>query len=144
MALVIDCIIIVPLNNYILPYIGDGSILRILVPNMIWWVYTAGLTSSSFQATLGKKILGLKVVDQNGNRISFGKATGRFLASILSGLILGVGYLMVAFNPKKQGLHDQIAGTLVIKNTPSGQEPPVFADPKFVYETQDDVKNRKG
>jgi len=125
-ALVIDCIIIVPLNNYILSYIGDGSILRILVPNMIWWVYTAGLTSSSLQATLGKKILGLKVVDLNGNQISFGKATGRFLASILSGLILGIGYLMVAFNPKKQGLHDQIAGTYVVKNTPSGQEPPVL------------------
>ena len=125
-ALVIDCIIIVPLNNYILSYIGDGSILRILMPNMIWWVYTAGLASSSLQATLGKKILGLKVVDLNGNRISLGKATGRFLASILSGLILGIGYLMVAFNPKKQGLHDQIAGTYVIKNAPSGQEPPVL------------------
>jgi len=125
-ALAIDCIIIVPLNNYILSYISDGSILRILVPNMIWWVYTAGLTYSSLQATLGKKILGLKVVDLNGNRISFGKATGRFLASILSGLILGIGYLMVAFNPKKQGLHDQIAGTYVVKNTPSGQEPPVL------------------
>jgi|LauGreSBDMM110SN_4_FD.fasta_scaffold188913_2 uncharacterized RDD family membrane protein YckC len=127
-ALVIDCIIIVPLNNYILSCIGDGSILRILVPNMIWWAYTAGLTSSNLQATLGKKILGLKVVDLNGNRISFGQATGRFFASILSGLILGIGYLMVAFNAKKQGLHDQIAGTFVIKNMPSGQEPPVLSE----------------
>jgi uncharacterized RDD family membrane protein YckC len=127
-ALVIDCIIIVPLNNYILSYIGDGSILRILVPNLIWWVYTAGLTSSSLQATLGKKILGLKVVDLNGSRISFGKATGRFLASILSGLILGIGYLMVAFNPKKQGLHDQIAGTYVVKNMYSAQELPVLLE----------------
>ena len=126
-ALVIDCIIIVPLNNYILSYLGDGSILRILVPNIIWWAYTAGLTSSNLQATLGKKILGLKVVDLNGNRISFGQSTGRFFASILSGLILGIGYLMVAFNPKKQGLHDQIAGTYVIKNMPSGQEPPVLS-----------------
>jgi len=98
------------------------------VPNMIWWAYTAGLTSSNLQATLGKKILGLKVVDLNGNRISFGQATGRFFASILSGLILGIGYLMVAFNPKKQGLHDQIAGTFVIKNMPSGQEPPVLSE----------------
>lgn len=125
-ALLIDCIIIVPLNNYILSYMGDGSILRLLGPNLIWWVYTAGLTSSNLQGTLGKKILGLKVVDLNGNRISFARATGRFFASILSGLILGIGYLMVAFNPKKQGLHDQIAGTYVIKNTPSGQEPPVL------------------
>ena len=59
-ALVIDRIIIVPLNNFILLYIGDGSILRILVPNIIWWVYTAGLTSSSLQATLGKRSLALR------------------------------------------------------------------------------------
>jgi len=114
-ALVIDCIIIVPFNNYILSCMGEGSILRILVPNLIWWIYTAGLTYSILQATLGKKILGLKVVDLNVNRISFAPATGRFFASILSGLILGIGYLMVAFNPKKQGLHDQIAGTFVVK-----------------------------
>jgi uncharacterized RDD family membrane protein YckC len=113
-ALVIDCIIIGPLNYYITSYIDEGSILQFLLPNSIWWVYTAGLTCSSLQGTVGKKILGLKVVDQNGSRISFARATRRFIASYLSALILGIGYLMAAFNPKKQALHDRIAGTYVI------------------------------
>lgn len=114
-AFVIDCIIIVPLNNYILSYLDEGSVARLLVPNLLWWIYSAGLTSSNLQATLGKKILGLKVVGLDGEKITFGKATGRWLASILSGLILGIGYLMVAFTVKKQSLHDIIVGTYVIK-----------------------------
>jgi len=48
-------------------------------------------------------------------RISFGRATGRFFARIISGLTLGIGYLMVAFTEKKQALHDMIAGTLVLR-----------------------------
>jgi uncharacterized RDD family membrane protein YckC len=50
----------------------------------------------------------------NGARISFGNATGRYFGKILSGLILYVGYLMVAFTDKKQGLHDMMASTLVV------------------------------
>ena len=127
-ALVVDCIIIVPINTYTLSYFAEGSVGRLLVPNLIWWVYTAGLTCSNFQATLGKKFLGLKVVGLDGERISFGRASGRWLASILSGFILGIGYLMVAFTEKKQGLHDMIAGTYVVKAKFSEGEPPVLAE----------------
>lgn len=126
-ALVIDCIIILPLNTYILSYLAEGSVARLLVSNLIWWIYSAGLTSSNFQATLGKKILGLKVVGLDGEKITFGRASGRWLASILSGFILGIGYLMVAFTAKKQGLHDMIAGTYVIKAKSGEYEPPVLA-----------------
>jgi uncharacterized RDD family membrane protein YckC len=77
--------------------------------------YYAGMESSSYQATVGKIALGIQVTDLNGNRISFGRALGRNLAEILSALILGIGYIMVAFTAKKQGLHDMIAGTLVVK-----------------------------
>ena len=79
------------------------------------WLYEAILTSSSLQATLGKMILGLRVTDVQGQRIDFGRATIRHFAKYLSAFILGVGYLMVAFTEKKQGLHDMIAGTLVQK-----------------------------
>jgi uncharacterized RDD family membrane protein YckC len=74
------------------------------------------LESSSMQATLGKMALGLKVTDLNGKQISFGKATGRYFAKIISAIILLIGFIMVAFTEKKQGLHDMIAGTLVVKN----------------------------
>ena len=80
--------------------------------------YFAGLESSSWQATVGKKALGIIVTDLNGNRISFGRALGRYFAKILSSLILLIGYIMVAFTEKKQGLHDMLASTLVVKGKP--------------------------
>ena len=86
-----------------------------LVAFVVQWLYEALLTSSSWQATVGKRILNLKVTDEVGNPISFEKATGRFFAKILSSLLCGLGYLMVAFSARKQGLHDMLAGTLVMK-----------------------------
>jgi uncharacterized RDD family membrane protein YckC len=77
------------------------------------WLYEAFMESSSYQATLGKMIFGMKVTDLNGNRISFERATGRHFAKWLSGMILGIGYMMVGFTERKQGLHDLLAGTLV-------------------------------
>jgi uncharacterized RDD family membrane protein YckC len=77
------------------------------------WLYEAFMLSSSYQATVGKMIFGMKVSDLNGNRISFERATGRHFAKWLSAMILGIGYLMVAFSDRKQGLHDLLAGTLV-------------------------------
>jgi len=71
------------------------------------------MESSSYQATLGKMIFGMKVTDLNGNRISFERATGRHFAKWLSGLVLCIGYIMVGFTERKQGLHDLLAGTLV-------------------------------
>ncbi len=79
------------------------------------WLYFSLCESSSWQGTVGKKVLGLRVTDVNGHRIGFGKATGRYFGKILSGLILGVGFIMIAFSEHKQGLHDMLAGTLVVK-----------------------------
>ena len=81
----------------------------------VWWLYTAVLTSSSWEGTLGKKALGLRVVDINGNRITFLHATGRYLAEFLSSCTLGIGLLMVAFTEKKQALHDMLASTYVVR-----------------------------
>lgn len=80
------------------------------------WLYFAFMESSPRGATVGKMALGLRVVDEQGNRISFARATGRFFAKFISTIILMIGYLMVAFTERKRGLHDMIAGTLVIKN----------------------------
>ena len=77
------------------------------------WLYEALMLSSPYQATLGKMIFGMKVTDLYGNRISFARATGRHFAKWLSGMILGIGYIMVGFTERKQGLHDMLAGTLV-------------------------------
>ena len=85
------------------------------ISTVVSWLYYALMESSAKQATLGKMALGIRVTDLDGNRITFGKATGRYFAKILSALILGIGFLMVAFTQRKQGLHDILAGTLVFK-----------------------------
>lgn len=85
-----------------------------IVSIIIGWVYFAGMESSSMQATLGKRALSLIVTDENGMRVTFAKATGRHFAKILSWLILFIGFIMAGFTEKKQGLHDILAGTLVI------------------------------
>jgi uncharacterized RDD family membrane protein YckC len=79
------------------------------------WLYEAWLTSSSWQGTIGKRVLRLKVVDEAGNRISFGRATGRFFAKILSSMFFCIGFLMIAFTERKCGLHDMLAGTVVLR-----------------------------
>ena len=79
------------------------------------WLYEALLTSSSWQGTIGKRVLRLKVVDEAGNRIGFGRATGRFFAKILSSMFLYIGFIMIGFTERKTGLHDMLAGTKVLK-----------------------------
>jgi uncharacterized RDD family membrane protein YckC len=81
------------------------------------WLYHALMESSSHQGTVGKKVMNLKVTDMHGNRISFGRATGRHFAKMLSGCTL-IGYLMAAFTEKKQALHDIVASTLVLDGSP--------------------------
>jgi uncharacterized RDD family membrane protein YckC len=79
------------------------------------WLYEALLTSSSWQGTVGKRVLQLKVTDEMGNRIGFGRATGRFFAKILSSMFFCIGFIMVGLTDRKRGLHDMLAGTLVMK-----------------------------
>jgi uncharacterized RDD family membrane protein YckC len=78
-------------------------------------LYTAGMHSSKWQATIGKRMMGIKVTDLNGNRISFARALGRFFGTYLSALIMYIGFLMAGFTQKRQALHDMVAGTLVVK-----------------------------
>lgn len=86
-----------------------------LVSMALGWLYSAAMESSSLQATVGKLAVGVVVTDLNGERISFGRATGRYFAKFLSAMIFMIGYIMAAFTDRKQALHDMIAGTLVYK-----------------------------
>ena len=90
-----------------------GSFFGTLLNLAIVWLYYSIMESSPTRATLGKMAIGIVVTDRSGNRVSFGRATGRYFAKIISGIILGIGYLMIAFTGKKQGLHDIMADTLV-------------------------------
>jgi uncharacterized RDD family membrane protein YckC len=104
--------------------INGGSI-------MAGWLYSSLLESSSWQGTVGKKLVGIRVTDLNGYPISFGKATGRYFGKILSSMICLVGFIMVAFTEKQQALHDQLAGTLVVTGGASGPPPVPPPPPDF-------------
>ena len=91
---------------------GIGVVLRILVG----WFYFALQEPSRFEATLGKTSMKLRVVGLSGERISFGRATGRYFGKMLSQLTLLIGYLIQPFTEKKQALHDMLAETLVVRD----------------------------
>jgi uncharacterized RDD family membrane protein YckC len=83
-----------------------------LVKVVVVSFYFIPFEASSWQGTPGKKFLQLKVTDIEGRPISFKKSVVRFFSKILSAQLL-VGYFMILFTHKKQGLHDLIANTLV-------------------------------
>jgi len=87
-----------------------------LAVTMASWLYWAVLESSAWQATLGKKMMGLYVTDLQGRRISLARASGRYFGKTLSALTLLIGFVMAGFTEKKQALHDMIAGCLVVRN----------------------------
>lgn len=91
-----------------------GQVIMTIIGFAISWAYYIFMTHK-FQATLGKMAVGAKVLDANGQRLSLGKIVLReTIGKFVSGMIMGIGYLMVAFTSKKQGLHDMMAGSVVV------------------------------
>lgn len=85
------------------------------------WLYFALMHSSSYQATIGKRAVGIKVTGLAGERIGFARATGRYFATILSSLTLFIGFAMAGFTERRQALHDKLAGTLVVSKNATPQ-----------------------
>lgn len=104
-------LIVVPFSFFSETLAMLGMVLAIVV----MFGYFVVMHSSAWQATVGKRILGVKVTDLEGNRISLWRSLGRLLGSFVSGLILGVGYLLAGVTQRRQALHDMIAGTLVVR-----------------------------
>ncbi|MFE8703528.1 RDD family protein [Cytobacillus sp. FJAT-54145] len=100
---------------YLFSYLG-AMFVSATLNLIIALVYFAGFHSSRWQATIGKKLLKLKVIDTKGNRISFWRGLGRYAAQTFLSAILLIGYIIAAFTEKKQALHDLIAGTVVVKH----------------------------
>jgi len=92
------------------PAFAALGMLIIVVP----WLYFAGFESSRSQATPGKVLMHLIVTDLAGNKPTFARTTLRFFGKFISTLIIFIGFLMIAFTKKRQGLHDKIAGCLVL------------------------------
>ena len=103
-------------GNFVAPIAISVILMCIFACLAEGWIYYAWFESSSYQATPGKLALGLFVTDMEGRRITFARASGRFFAKIITGLIpLFIGYIMAGFTAKKQALHDMIASCLVLR-----------------------------
>lgn len=121
-AYLIDAIVLGVISYAIAQFFGfpspfsgeEQSTSQSLLSTLIGFLYFVLLESGNMQATVGKRAMGLVVTDESGNRITFLNATGRYFAKILSAIILLVGFLMVGWDRRKQGLHDKLVGTLVI------------------------------
>ena len=95
--------------------VGDMAILIQLFGFAVSCAYYVSFTGYCGQ-TPGKMVLRIKVIRCDGSPLSYGRAAFREIpAKFISGIIFGIGYLMVAFDGQKQGLHDRMADTYVIK-----------------------------
>jgi uncharacterized RDD family membrane protein YckC len=101
---------------------GGSLTLSILLQTLLVLIYMPALWSSPMQATAGQRICVLRVINaMSGGRITFARGLLRVFGMVISGAILGIGFVMAAFTERKRGLHDMIAGTCVVKDSPVGR-----------------------
>lgn len=116
LAMLIDGVIISIITNllgfgYSMSAIGYAAnsprLALMLIYTLGFWIWQS--------ATPGKLLLGLKIVEINGQNLTWQKAILRYVGYYISALAIGLGFLWILFDEKKQGWHDKIAGTYVIK-----------------------------
>ncbi len=99
------------MNEVLLSHLGIALLVGIVVGAMYW----AAFESSRRRATPGKQLMGIFVADAQGRRLTFGRALARHVGKIISTLPAGVGYIVLFTNRRRQTLHDQIAGAVVLR-----------------------------
>jgi uncharacterized RDD family membrane protein YckC len=102
------------INTCISPFLNSAGYFELagLVVEFLYFV----VLWSRFGGTLGQRMLGLHVVDAaTGQNIGFGRAVGRFVGYVISAIALDIGLIWVAFDARKQGWHDKIASTFVVR-----------------------------
>ncbi len=110
--------LIIGIPMAIINYLVFGkSHIRFVSTGLVGWLYCALQESGPGMATIGKKVLDIKVTDLNGGRLTFGQATGRHFGKVISTVILLIGYFMMLWDDKSQTLHDKMAGALVISTS---------------------------
>jgi uncharacterized RDD family membrane protein YckC len=135
-ATVIDAIIIWVITLPILTmtygaaYWHDTKLIHGPAEVIVSWIFPIVATVWLWVATgqtPGKMAIGARVVDaETGERLTVGQALGRYLSYFLSMIGLFVGYLWVGLDPKKQGWHDHLAGTVVIRKRDRRADPVAF------------------
>lgn len=85
----------------------------IIVALLLGFGYYIYFNASKYQGTPGKMVMGIKIGEMDGSRITMLKSVGRYFAYCLAAMILFIGLFMIGWDKKKQGLHDKICNTLV-------------------------------
>jgi uncharacterized RDD family membrane protein YckC len=115
MVLLVLCLALAE-EFHLVPMDDPGTVITISVIFLVLvWLYHAGLEASPMQGTLGKRMSGIKVINLSGRRCGMGQTSIRFFGKLLSAALLGAGFFMIAFSRRRQGLHDVLAGSLVVK-----------------------------
>jgi uncharacterized RDD family membrane protein YckC len=113
---IIELVVVSLLLAIGLTFGGDNLFIGFVVGLTAIWLYFAGLESSPRQATLSGPILGVRVTDLEGERLTFTRATGRHFAMYLSAITpFAIGYWMAFWTKRRQTLHDLLARTLVLR-----------------------------
>jgi uncharacterized RDD family membrane protein YckC len=95
------------------------AVLGVVVYLLLDWTYNIGLWLLTGQ-TLGKRVMGVRILRTSGERISFWNALRRQIGYVISG-ILFLGYIWILFDNRRQGFHDKLAGTIVVFSWPEGE-----------------------
>ena len=111
LAGIIDSVILIVIEVVLIFIPIIGWILSLFVT----WLYFAIQHSSTKQATFGMRALDIKITNENHGKIGFWRATGNFYLTVISALVVFIGFLMIAFTSRKQGFHNLISRTLCIK-----------------------------
>ena len=94
-----------------------GIISMVAIAFLGAWIYHAKMESSSWQATVGKRVLRLRVTDMNGARVTFARASGRHFGKLITGMIpLGIGFALAGLTERRQAIHDMLASCLVLRD----------------------------
>ena len=117
----VDCVVLTVAMDAIWPRLQllsevvEGSVFfQGLLQIGLWWLYFAGMESTTPQGTLGKMMLGIKVTDIPGNRITFVDATFRHFGKVFSALPFFAGFFMAGFTRRKQAFHDWMTGCVIV------------------------------
>lgn len=126
-AFLIDAVVFAVLFWVLAQMMDNASVSLVLL--VIIWLYYALLESSPLQASVGKIIMGIKVVDRRGRRLSFWQATERIFSKLVTNVTFYFGFFIAAFDKKKRTLHDRISHSAVISKN-ADFDPDSYAEPE--------------
>lgn len=121
-AFVIDCFVIMLVGSIIVlissfAFLG-GDELSVSIVDIVSWLIVAlyfVYFTYKYNATLGKKAVGIMVISENSEKLTLGQVIIReTIGKWVSAIILYLGFIMAGFTSKKQALHDKLAGTVVV------------------------------